>query len=103
MTFRLLAVLTTVFLTGCAGIDERLERAAEIEGELKATKVLPDLPAYCREYTRSGVRRGDRLDTALLKTDAALAAEHERTRICAEWYDEIQKGFASNETKAGPR
>jgi len=103
MTFRLLAVSSLVFLTACAGIDERLDAAAEAEGQLEATRTLPELPAYCREHTRSGVRRGDRLDTALLRTDAALHAEHRRTDACAEWYDGLREGFASGEIPEGPQ
>lgn len=103
MTFRFLVVSSLIFLTACAGIDRRIDAAAEAEGQLEATRTLPDLPAYCREHTRSGVSRGDRLDTALLKTDAALAAEHERTRICAQWYDDLQEGFASDEIPEGPQ
>ena len=103
MTFRFLAVSSLTLLAACGGIDQRLERAAEAQGQLEAATALPDLPEYCREHTRSGVREGDRLDSALLKTDAALAEEHRRTDICAAWYDELQAGLASGENTAGPQ
>lgn len=96
-----LAALTAIFLAGCAGTNGRLERAAQTRGEIEATKALPDLPAYCLEHTRSGVRVGDRLDVALLKTDAALSEEHRRTFVCAEWYGALQRGFATKKPSGG--
>lgn len=93
MTYRVLVVSSLIFLTACAGIDKRLDVAAETTGHLEAARGLPDLPVYCRQHARSGIRRGERLDTALLKADAVILAEHKRTRICAEWYDELRKGL----------
>lgn len=103
MIFRVLVGLSLTFLIGCGATNSRLDAAAEAEGQLEASRTLPDLPAYCREHTRSGVRRGDRLDTALLRTDGALSEEHRRTDICAQWYDDLQEGFASGEIPEGPR
>lgn len=103
MTFRFLAASSLILLAACGGIDQRLERAAETQGQLEAATALPDLPEYCRQNTRSGVREGDRLDTALLKTDAALAEEHRRNAICADWYDELQAELASDESTGGPQ
>ncbi len=98
----LIVLSIAAFCSGCAGIDQRLEQAAETQGQLEATRTLPDLPAQCRRLIRSGVQTGDRLDTALLKTDAALARQHELTRLCAAWYDELREGFANDETPPGP-
>ena len=98
-----MAVSAMIFLTACAGIDDRLYAAATAQGEIEATKQLPDLPPDCRQISRSGVRRGDRLDTALLKTDAALARQNDRTGRCADWYDEIQAGFAGDQDVLGPQ
>ena len=92
-----------IFLTACEGIDARLGAAATAQGELEATRLLPDLPPDCRQISRSGVQRGDRLDTALLKTDAALARQNARTGRCADWYDEIQAGFAGDQEAPGPQ
>ena len=103
MKSRLLAVLSLISLAACGGIDQRLTRAAEAQGQLEAATDLPDLPEYCRQDTRSGVRVGDRLDTALLKTDAALAEEHRRNAICADWYDELKAGLALKEKTPGGR
>ena len=103
MRYLPLAALIAVSLTGCAGIDDRLDAAATAQGELEATKQLPDLPLDCRQVSRSGVRRGDRLDTALLKTDAALARQNARTGRCADWYDEIKAGFAGDQDALGPQ
>lgn len=92
-----------IFLAACAGIDNRLDAASTAQGELEATKQLPNLPPDCRQTSRSGVQRGDRLDTALLKTDAALARQNARTGRCADWYDEIKAGFAGDKDAHGPQ
>ncbi|MDF3413301.1 hypothetical protein HKX54_02435 [Sulfitobacter sp. M57] len=55
---------------------------------------LPDLPPTCREKRRSGVALGDRADTALLRTDAALSWHHAQTDSCAGWYDDLKAGLA---------
>lgn len=99
MMLRIYVALIALSLAGCEATKSRLDRAARADGELIATRVLPEWPGYCRDHTRSGVREGDRLDVALLKTDAALFAEHERTDACAKWYDELRDGYAD----AAPR
>ena len=103
MISRFLAVLSLIYLSACAGNEARLDNAADARGRLKATRDLPDLPAYCRERSASGVRLGDRLDAALLKTDAALVAEHQRTAFCADWYDEVKSGFAAGKVVDEPQ
>lgn len=82
------------FLSACAGTEARLDAAAETQGQLEATRTLPDWPERCRQIIRSGVRSGDRLDVAVLKTDAALVRQQELARVCARWYDELRDGFA---------
>lgn len=88
-----MALLIPIFMAGCGETDQRLGRVAKAQGVLEATRELPDQPADCRRIVRSGVRSGDRLDTALLKTDAALSRHHQITRFCADWYDALQDGF----------
>ena len=90
-----------ISLNACVGMEGRLDAAATVQGELEASRTLPDLHADCERVSRSSVERGDRLDTALLKTDAALARQNARTRRCAEWYAEVQEGFAGDQP-AGP-
>ena len=51
---------------------------------------LPPLPEDCRRTGRSGVRQGQRLDEALMRTDAALTAQNARTTRCAGFYDRIR-------------
>jgi len=62
-------------------------------GEARAEQVLPDLPEDCRRLSYSGVRKGDRLDVAVLKADAALARQNARTMRCADWYDQLHAGL----------
>lgn len=87
------ALLTVGFLSACAGTEARLKAAAEARGQLQATRDLPEWPERCRQTMRSGVRDGDRLDVALLKTDAALVRQQELARACSRWYDELREGF----------
>lgn len=51
---------------------------------------LPPQPAGCGEPERSGVRAGDRLDAALLKTDRALTRANDKGATCARWYDALR-------------
>ena len=86
-------LLMTGFLSACAGIEARLDAASEAQGQLEASRNLPEWPERCRQIIRSGVRDGDRLDVALLKTDAALVRQQELARVCSRWYDELREGF----------
>ncbi|WP_298981609.1 hypothetical protein [uncultured Roseibium sp.] len=45
------------------------------------------LPPDCRKRERSGVREGDPLDLALLKTDQALGNANARVARCAAFHD----------------
>lgn len=83
-----------VFLSACGQTDgARIQAAGEAVGEARAEQVLPDLPDDCRRLSYSGVRAGDRLDVAVLKTDAALARQNARTSRCADWYDQLKAGL----------
>ena len=71
----------------------RIRAAGEAIGQARAQQALPDMPGDCRAQERSGVRAGDRLDVALLKTDAALARQNARGARCAEWYEDLKSGI----------
>ncbi|WP_415715975.1 hypothetical protein [Roseibium sp.] len=83
-----------VLLTACATVDDRLQSAAIQTAKVEAEKTLPDYPADCRRKARSGIRAGEPLDVALIRTDQALGRANARVQRCASWYDEIKYGFA---------
>jgi hypothetical protein len=89
-----MVVLIPIFLTACARSDTRLTDAAGDIGRLRAADQLADLPSDCRRLAQAGVREGDRLDVALLATDAALDRQRARTVRCATWYDDLRAGIA---------
>lgn len=81
-------------MSACGQTDiARIQAAGEVVGEARAEQVLPDLPEDCRRLSYSGLRKGDRLDVAVLKADAALARQNARTTRCADWYDQLQAGL----------
>lgn len=93
-----LVSLMTASLTACQTADGRLAAAGRtqadarlVEQALEAGRDLPPLPADCRKAERSGVRDGDRLDVALVKTDQALGRANARVRRCAAWHDGLRK------------
>jgi hypothetical protein len=71
-----------------------LVREAEqiAEQERLAARELPELPGDCRKTERTGVRKDDRLDAALLKADRALGRSNLRSQRCASWYDDLKAG-----------
>lgn len=93
MKSTLSAVLMIASLSACGGTEARLDAASETQGRLKAARDLPELPTQCREIMTSGVRDGDRLDVALLKTDAALVRQQQLARACSQWYDDLRGGL----------
>lgn len=52
---------------------------------------IPEYPSICRETVASDVKEGDRLDVALLKTDAALGTANNKLVSCGAWYDNIRE------------
>lgn len=95
----MLSVLSiAIFLAGCGTINKAILAAGKQTGEVEASKTLADYPDDCRKTSRSGVRDGERLDAALLRTDQALSNQNNRTVRCAEWYDELK----SNIEERGP-
>lgn len=90
----MVALSALLFCLSCTTAKERVEAAGRIQGQLEASRVLPDYPADCRKYERTGVVLGDRLDVAAIKGDRAVGRGNARIRRCAGWYDGIKAGFA---------
>ncbi len=65
----------------------RKVEADQVKAALDAAAVRAALPTDCRVAERSGVKAGDRLDIALVKTDKALGRANARVGRCAAWYD----------------
>ncbi|MCY0154223.1 hypothetical protein OEG86_20565 [Hoeflea alexandrii] len=101
-----IVLLILIFLTGCADgrfVAAERERASaeQVEDALSVAeeaqrigRAIPEYPDACRRTHRSGVKDGDRLDAALVKTDRALSRANGQIRECAGWYDDVRKGFA---------
>lgn len=54
-----------------------------------AIRTHPALPADCRIREQSGVKAGDRLDIALLKSERALGRANARVERCADFYEKV--------------
>lgn len=103
----MLALLTTIFLTACATPAERLRSAtdAEIQAGLvsravratqqaeQAARALPANPPECGAPVKAPVRKGDRLDAAVLKLDGALTKANNTLAYCDRWYDDLRKTY----------
>lgn len=81
-------LLILALLAGCSTAEQRALDAARRQGELNA-QLFPPYPDDCRKRERSGVRMGERLDVALIRTDQALGRANARISRCAAWYDGI--------------
>lgn len=88
-----IALLTALFLSACATDRERAKNAGTALGRVAGSAGWPDLPTDCRRLERSGVRPGDPLDTALIRTDQALGRANARVRRCAGWHDQVAGGI----------
>lgn len=84
---------TLALLSACATADDRLSRSASQTGRLEASRLLPAYPGDCRKRERSGVRIGEPLDVALLRTDQALGRANARLHRCGAWYDDVKNGY----------
>ncbi|WP_055673624.1 hypothetical protein [Roseibium alexandrii] len=85
-------------MSSCATVEDRATSAGDRLGKAAAeAKPDPALPADCRRKERSGVREGEPMDVALIKTDQALGRANARVRRCAAWHD----GFRADLKKAG--
>ncbi|WP_394689069.1 hypothetical protein [Hoeflea sp.] len=71
-------------------IEDALAVAEEVQ---EAARNTPEYPDRCRIKHHSGVTPGERQDTALVKTDNALARQHRQTDICAAWFDDWKAGI----------
>lgn len=75
---------------------EQVSKALSVANEERRIgRTLPEYPDGCRRSHSSGVKIGDRLDAALLKTDRALTRANGQIRECAGWYDEMKTGIES--------
>lgn len=91
--------LISGFSTACVNTsEERLAAAQKAKAEanvvdtaLKRTP-LPALPPDCRVQEKRPFNVGDRLDTSLLKSDAARQRGNARTARCAAFYDNVKAG-----------
>lgn len=88
------ALCSLIFLSACATNDERLRTAAALSAQVEITKELPGYPDDCRQKEASGVRVGEPLDVALIRTDQALGRANARVMRCSRWFDEIKQGYA---------
>lgn len=89
MKLTVILLLVTSLLSGCTTASQKTIQAGRIDGRLKAT-VLPNYPTDCRKIEKSGVKKGDRLDIALKRTDNALGRQNKRVARCAKWYDRVK-------------
>lgn len=91
----MLALSTALFSSGCEHLDKRLVQASRTAAEAGlvdqalAIRSHPALPADCRIREQSGVKAGDRLDIALLKSERALGRANARVERCADFYEKV--------------
>lgn len=103
----MLALSAVMFSTACAtdraarlaGAHAEIARAGLVEdavaiaeAERAEAREIADLPEDCRRRERSGVSEGERLDAALLRTDAALGRANARIARCADWHEHYRAG-----------
>lgn len=89
----MVALLIPLFLGACDQSSDRIAAAAQRKARAEVFS-LPLYPGDCRRFERSGVRMGEDMRTALLRTDQALARANARIVRCSEWYDGISEGGA---------
>jgi len=82
-----------ISLNACTGADSRLQSALVQTRILEASRSLPAYPPDCRRVEHAGVRVGEPLDLALLRTDRALGRANSRVKRCSRWYDDIKTGI----------
>lgn len=59
---------------------------------------MPQYPADCIKPETAIVRVGNRLDVALVATDAALDRANAKAITCSRWYDKVRQAH-DNQTK----
>lgn len=83
-----------LILSGCAGIEKRLDGAAVAQGVTHARVTLPELPDDCRAAERHAeVVGGAELRSILKREQAALDRANDRVTRCAANYDAIKDGL----------
>gem|GEM_PF-1188694 len=95
---RKIAIL--LVLCGCTstGFDEAEKIKAEARlAEQKTNQAIvearqiPNLPDFCRDRPRAGIRNGENLQSAIIRYDRALTRAGSTISKCAEWYDNLQR------------
>ena len=89
----------SLFLISCAtNNQDRLNQAArdtaeasQVDEAIQQTRQLPEQPADCKRIERAGIKDGERLDIALVKTDRALSRANNRISRCAGWYEDLRE------------
>ena len=89
----------SVLLTSCADNTNRIEKIGVAKAGLEASRQLPPLDPRCREEVAVDLKEGERLDSALMRANAAVNRANLNTRACAEWYDTIRACWAGSENK----
>lgn len=81
-------------LTGCQNTDQRMNAAAAIQGQIRASVQLPDLPADCRKQeAHAAIPAGAELDAVLVRERGALRRSNARVTRCAGFYDQTKSNF----------
>lgn len=75
-------------------LTDRLNGAAETQGQVRAGVILPDWPADCRaQEAHAAVSVGAELRAVLKREQAALDRQNARTGRCADFYDDVKTKF----------
>lgn len=91
------ALLIPLVLIGCASTETRLNAAAAIQGQLRASVDLPPLVGGCRKQEpHASIQNGAELNGLLVQERAALRRANARVTRCAGFYDDIRTNFANS-------
>lgn len=96
--------MIAAFLSGCATSADRLNEAAraqaeaglvdqalaEAAAERELGRLLPAMPAECRQILVTEIRAGMRLDEAVLRLDRRVVHEQTLRLNCVRWYDDLR-------------
>lgn len=88
--------MTSTGLAGCAGLDERLSRAAAEKAVAESSTNLPDLPPKCREKMRRITpQEGDQWFAVQVRWLTAADEQDARTALCAGYFDTVKSRFGA--------